>query len=77
MEERLAAADVARKAVVKEKEQVKEQLDESEAMLRRQKAIIEAQKQAILQLQLALKNQEQAIETIFEVDPKELEAPVV
>ena len=42
MEERLAAADVARKAVVKEKEQVKEQLDESEAMLRRQKAIIEA-----------------------------------
>lgn len=77
MEERLAAADVARKAVVKEKEQVKQQLDESEAMLRRQKAIIEAQKQAILQLQLALKNQEQAIETIFEVDPKELEAPVV
>lgn len=73
MEERLAAADVARKAVVKEKEQVKQQLDESEAMLRRQKAIIEAQKQAILQLQLALKNQEQAIETIFEVDPKELE----
>ena len=71
LEERLAGAEAARKGVMKEKEQVKEQLDESQAMLRRQQAIIEAQKQAILQLQLALKKQEQAVETIFEVDPKD------
>ncbi|CAL1165629.1 unnamed protein product [Cladocopium goreaui] len=65
LEEQLRVSEQAKLQMMTDMDRLKDKLQESELIQKRDAAIIESQKHAIAQLQLALGTQQKAVESIF------------